>query len=351
MPMIKAAVIGYGLSATVFHLPFIDHHEGYELVAISSSRREAVASAWPGVVCYPTGEELIQRADADLVIVTAPNTAHFDLTQAALRAGRHVVIEKPMANTVAEGEALLSLSKERGRLLVPFHNRRWDGDFLTVKSLIESGRLGEVHHFESHFDRFRPRVRDRWREQPGPGAGAWFDLGPHLVDQALCLFGPPLAVTARCLALREGSQTTDNFHVLLHYPACEVVLHGSSFAAGPNLRFQVQGTGGSFVKYGLDPQEERLKAGACPHPPQWAQEAETAFGTLYTETTKEIVSTELGGYQAFYDQLSKAMKAQFTDDRARAPVSVEDALTGLALIRLAEESDRQGRTLPFDRVG
>lgn len=347
MPSIKTAVIGYGLSATVFHLPFIVYDDAYDLVAISTSRGEQAGSEWPDIDCYPSGEELIQKADADLVIVTAPNTVHFDLARAALRAGRHVVIEKPMVNTVAEAEALLSLSREARRLLVPFHNRRWDGDFLTVKKLIQSGRLGEVRHFESHFDRFRPRVRDRWRERPGPGSGAWFDLGPHLVDQAICLFGPPLAVTARCLALREHSQATDNFHVLLHYPACEVVLHGSSFAAGPNIRFQVQGTGGSFVKYGLDPQEERLKAGACPHPPQWAQEAETAFGTLYTGTTKEIVPTELGGYQAFYSQLADIM-AQGIKDGTDAPVAVEDALAGIALIQLAEESDRQGRTLPFD---
>lgn len=345
MPRIKTAVIGYGLSATVFHLPLIAHNHAYELVAVSTSQDERARSEWPALDCYPTGAALIEKTAADLVIITAPNEVHFDLTRAALRAGRHVVIEKPMANTLAEAEALLALSQETGRLLVPFHNRRWDGDFLTVEKLIQAGRLGEIRHFESHFDRFRPQVRNRWREQPGPGGGVWFDLGPHLVDQALCLFGPPLAVTARCLSLREHSEATDNFHVLLHYPAWEVVLHASTFAAGPNIRFQVQGTGGSFVKYGLDSQEARLRSGERPNTAQWAMEEESAFGTLYTETTSEIIPTELGGYQAFYIQLAAAM-----DGGGKAPVSVEDALTGIALIELAEESHRQGRTLPFDTV-
>lgn len=345
MPKIRTAVIGYGLSATVFHLPLIAHNDAYELVAVSTSQDERVRSEWPAIDCYPTGEALIEKAAVDLVIVTAPNEVHFDLTRAALRAGRHVVIEKPMANTLTEGRALLALSQETGRLLVPFHNRRWDGDFLTVEKLIQTGRLGEVRHFESHFDRFRPHVRDRWREQPGPGGGVWFDLGPHLVDQTLCLFGPPLAVTARCLSLRQHSKATDNFHVLLHYPACEVILHVSTFAAGPNIRFQVQGTGGSFVKYGLDPQEDRLRSGARPSTAQWAFEEEAAFGTLYTDTTSAIIPTESGGYQAFYNQLAAAI-----DGGGNAPVSVDDALTGIALIELAEESHRQGRTLPFDMM-
>ncbi|MEJ2642807.1 MAG: oxidoreductase [Desulfosarcinaceae bacterium] len=341
--MIKTAVIGYGLSASVFHLPLITSDERYELVAVSTRRQEEVAAQRPGIEVFATGEALIEKAAADLVVVTAPNAAHYPLAKAALAAGRHVVLEKPLVPTLAEGERLRTLAQESGRLLVPFHNRRWDGDFLTVQHLIREGRLGALRWFEAHCDRFRPQVQDRWRERPGPGSGLWFDWGPHLIDQALCLFGTPRAVTARCLALREGSQATDNFHVLLHYPAHEVILHGNSFAAGPNLRFQVQGTQGSFVKYGLDPQEDRLKAGIRPDRRDWAAETPDAYGTLYTAAGSEVVPTETGGYQNFYSRLAMAVA-----EGAPVPVKLADALTGIALIELAEESSRQERTLSFN---
>jgi predicted dehydrogenase len=341
--MIKTAVIGYGLSAKVFHLPLITSDERYKLVAISTSRQDEVEAQWPGIEVFSTGEGLIEKAGADLVVVTAPNIAHFSLAQAALAAGRHVVLEKPLVTTLADGERLRALTQESGRLLVPFHNRRWDGDFLTVKKLIREGRLGTLRWFHTHFNRFRPQVQDRWRERPGPGSGLWFDWGPHLIDQTLCLFGPPQAVTARCLTLRGGSEVTDNFHVLLHYPDHEAILHGNSFAAGPALRFQVQGTQGSFIKYGLDPQEDRLRAGIQPDSPDWAAETPEAYGALYTATGSEAVPTETGGYQNFYNQLAKAIT-----EGAPAPVKLMDALEGIALIELAVASSRQGRTLMFD---
>jgi predicted dehydrogenase len=341
--MIKTAVIGYGLSAKVFHLPLIASDERYELVAVSTRRKDAVAAQWPGIAVFASGEALIEKTAADLVVITAPNTAHFPLARAALAAGRHVVLEKPLVPTLAEGQRLRTQAQEAGRLLVPFHNRRWDGDYLTVGKLIREGRLGVLRWFEAHCDRFRPQVQDRWRERPGPGSGFWFDWGPHLIDQTLCLCGPPQAVTARCLTMREGSQATDNFHVLLHYPEHEVILHGNSFAAGPNLRFAVQGTQGSFVKHGLDPQEDRLKAGVRPDNPNWAAETADAYGTLYTAAGSEVIPTETGGYQRFYSLLATAIV-----DGAPVPVQLTDALTGIALIELAEESSRQGRTLMFD---
>jgi predicted dehydrogenase len=341
--MIKTAVIGYGLSAKVFHLPLIASDERFELMAVSTRRQEEVAAQWPGIEVFATGETLIEKAGADLVIVTAPNAAHFSLAQSALAAGRHVVLEKPLVPTLAEGERLRRRTEESGRLLVPFHNRRWDGDFLTVEKLIREGRLGKLRWFETHYERFRPQVQDRWRERPGPASGLWFDWGPHLIDQVLCLFGPPRAVTARCLTLREGSQATDNFHVLLHYPAHEVILHGNSFAAGPNLRFQVQGGQGSFVKYGLDPQEDRLKAGARPDSPDWAAETPDAYGTLYTAAGSEVIPTETGGYQNFYKKLASAIT-----NKTPVPVKLTDALMGIALIELDEASSRQERTLTFN---
>jgi predicted dehydrogenase len=338
--MIKTAVIGYGFSAKTFHLPFIEASEKFQLVSISTSKLEQVRTEWSDITSYKTAQELIQESDAQLVVITAPNDVHYSLAKLCLQHGKHVIIEKPMVTTVHQGEELVSLAKAQGLLLSVYHNRRWDGDFLTVKRLIQDGLIGRVRFFESHFDRFRPIVKDRWREQPGPGTGNWFDLGSHLLDQALCLFGMPQAVTARCLALRDNSKTTDYFHVMLHYSDCEVVLHGSPFSAGPNLRFQVQGTKGSFIKYGYDPQEELLKLGRIPNTPQWAEENKELFGTVFTEAGSEIVPTMWGSYQSYYSGIADAINAG-----KAIPVSGEDALQVINLLKIAEKSYQLGKTI------
>lgn len=341
--MIKTAVIGYGFSAKTFHLPFIEASENFQLVSISTSNLEQVKMKWPDITSYQTAQELIQESNAQLVVITAPNDVHFSLAKLCLQNGKHVIIEKPMVTTAHQGEKLVSLAKAQGLVLSVYHNRRWDGDFLTIKQLIQNGSIGRVRFFESHFDRFCPVVRDRWREQPGPGTGIWFDLGSHLLDQALCLFGMPQAITARCLVLRDNSKTTDYFHVLLHYSDCEVVLHGSPFSAGPNLRFQVQGTKGSFTKYGYDPQEELLILGKVPNTPQWAEENEEQFGTLFTEADSEIVPTMRGSYQSYYSGIADAINTGIA-----VPVKAEDALRVINLLEIAEKSNQLGRTLAVD---
>lgn len=341
--MIKTAVIGYGFSAKTFHLPFIEASENFQLVSISTSNLEQVKMKWPDITSYQTAQELIQESNAQLVVITAPNDVHFSLAKLCLQNKKHVIIEKPMVTTAHQGEELVSLAKAQGLVLSVYHNRRWDGDFLTIKKLIQNGSIGRVRFFESHFDRFLPVVRDRWREQPGPGTGNWFDLGSHLLDQALCLFGMPQAITARCLVLRDNSKTTDYFHVLLHYSDCEVVLHGSPFSAGPNLRFQVQGTKGSFIKYGYDPQEELLKLGRVPNTPQWAEENKEQFGTLFTEAGSKIIPTMRGSYQSYYSGIADAINAE-----KAVPVSGEDALRIINLLEIAEKSNRLGRTLAVD---
>ena len=338
--MIKTGVIGYGFSAKTFHLPLIKHAENLQLVAISTGNGHMVREKYPDVSPYNTAWELIQESDADLVIITAPNAVHFNLAKACLDNGKHVVIEKPMVTSSDQGEELRALAKTNGLILSVFHNRRWDGDFLTVKKLIQDDSLGEIRFFESHFDRFRPTVRDRWREKPGPGSGIWFDLGSHLLDQALCLFGAPEAITARCLASRDNSETTDYFHVLLHYSNCEVILHGSSFSAGPNLRFHLQGTKGSFIKYGLDPQEEQLKDSIMPNMPLFGQEDTRHFGVLYTEKDNIIVPTETGCYQSYYSEIVKAIMGNTV-----VPVRAEDAIQVVRLLEFAELSNRRRKTI------
>lgn len=345
---IKTAVIGYGFSANTFHIPFISNLAEFELVAISSSQRDAVINDWPAVEHYLSADELLVNSDAELVIITAPNDVHFCLAKQALENNKHVVLEKPFVTSIADGEALIELAAEKELVLSVYHNRRWDGDFLTVKKLIEADRIGELKSFQSHFDRFRPNVRQRWREQAANGGGILFDLGPHLLDQALTLFGVPDAITAQCLIMREGSTNVDYFNLVLHYPNQLTTLHADLFSAGPNKRFSVKGSKGSYEKYGLDPQEARLIAGIVPSiapgiapaDAAWADEQPAQYGRLYNAEGSEVITTERGGYQQYFTAMADAIRMQ-----KKPPVTAESALINIKLIELAMESSRLGKTL------
>ncbi len=338
--MIKIGVIGYGFSAQTFHLPLIESTRDFQLKAISTSKVETARGKYPDVAVYQTAQELIRESDTDLIVITAPNDVHFPLAKECLECDRHVIIEKPIVCSSLEGEELLLLARTKSLILSVFHNRRWDGDFLTAKKIIQNGLLGDVRLFESHFDRFRPIVRDRWRENPGPGSGIWFDLGSHLLDQVLFLFGTPKALTARCLMTRNESKTTDYFHVILHYHKREIVLYSSSFSAGPNLRFNIQGTKGSFIKYGLDPQEDQLKSGILPGYPQFGHENTKQFGVLYTESKTETIPTESGCYLSYYQKIADSIESGVAP-----PVSAEDGIQVVRLLELAELSSRKGITV------
>ncbi|MFT6924828.1 MAG: scyllo-inositol 2-dehydrogenase (NADP+) [Psychromonas sp.] len=341
--VIKTAVVGYGFSAKTFHLPFIDALLEFDLSAISSSQADTVKQDWPDAEHYFTAEEMLQNSDAQLVIITAPNDVHFSLAKLALENNKHVLLEKPFVTKIADGQTLIRLAEEKGLLLSVYHNRRWDGDFLTVKKLIAENKLGDIKHFESHFDRFRPVVRQRWREQSEEGGGILFDLGPHLIDQALQLFGLPEALTAQCKIMREGSTNIDYFNLTLHYPDKLALLSASLFSAGPNLRFNIQGDQANYRKLGLDPQEERLKAGVQPNTSDWGKENEAQYGQLYFAESSQVLPTECGGYQHFYSQLADAI-----NNGAQLPVSAQDALWNIRLIELAMQSSRLGKTIKVE---
>lgn len=337
---IKTAIIGYGFSAKTFQIPFITTLPEFELTAISTSQADEVNSAFPDVTHYASATSMIEDADAELVIITAPNHVHFELAKLALESGKHVVIEKPFVTRIEDGEALIEIAKKHNRVLSIYHNRRWDGDFLTLKKLIEDEKLGDIKHFESHYDRFRPQVRQRWREQTTDGGGILFDLGSHLIDQALELFGLPDYVSAECKRRRKNSTNVDYFHVILHYPEHLAILHGDMFDAGPNRRFAVKGTLGNYEKCGFDPQEARLISGALPITPNWSEETQEGYGTLYREGLAETVKTELGAYQDYFKQLAKSIQ-----DSLEPPVKPEEALQVIRLIELAMESSRLGKKL------
>lgn len=336
--MIRTGLIGFGLGGTAFHAPLIEAVDGFELAAIGTSRQEAVATAYPGVPAV-AAEALIADPTIELVVVSTPNPTHFSLAQAALRAGKHVVIDKPLTPTAAEAEALIALAESQGRLLLPFHNRRWDSDFLAVQALLDSGRLGEILLFEAHWDRFRPELSQAWKE--ADGAGQLLDLGPHMLDQALVLFGMPDAVQGDVVGQRGNSPVDDYFAVTLFYGARRVVLASSRMIAAARPRFALHGRGGSFVKYGLDPQEAAMRAGGSLRDPAHGLEDPAQHGVLtLPDGTQECIPSERGDYRRFYAGVAAAIR-----EGAAAPVAAADALAGLRLIELARRSAAEGRRI------
>jgi scyllo-inositol 2-dehydrogenase (NADP+) len=340
--MIRTGLIGFGLGGRVFHAPLIDAVEGLALVAIATSQSEAVRASYPHAV-VTTAEALIGDPGIDLVVISTPNDTHFPLARAALEAGKHVVVDKPFTSTAAQAEMLARLADERRRLAIPFHNRRWDSDYLTVARLIESGGLGEILLFEAHWDRFRPELAQPWKEAPEAGAGQLADLGPHMIDQALRLFGTPEAVSADLAAQREGSRVDDYFRLTLHYGARRVVLASSRLVAASRPRWSIHGRGGSFVKYGLDPQEGALRAGRPLGDSRHGVEEPSIHGILTRpDGAVERIGSERGDYRHFYRGVVEAVASG-----ARPPVEPADAAAGLHLIELARRSAAEGRRLPL----
>jgi predicted dehydrogenase len=339
---IRVGLIGYGYASKTFHAPLIVGTPGMELAAVSSSDAAKVHADWPNMPVVSDPHHLFNDPDIDLIVVPTPNDTHFPLAKAALEAGKHVVVDKPFTVTLSQARELDALAKSRGLLLSVFHNRRWDSDFLTLKTLLADGTLGEVAYFESHFDRFRPQVRNRWREQAGVGSGIWYDLGPHLLDQALNLFGLPVSLTVDLAQLRPGAQATDYFHAVLAYPQRRVVLHGSLLAAAESARYIVHGTRGSYIKYGLDPQEDRLKAGERLPQEDWGYDMRDgvltlAQGEVMAEQTLLTVS---GNYPAYYAAIRDALTGH-----GENPVPAAQAIQVMELIELGMESSKQRATL------
>jgi predicted dehydrogenase len=324
------ALIGYGLAGRVFHAPLIEAVDGLKLAAVVSSRCEEIAKAYPGVRVLAAPEEVFQDPCIDVVVVATPNDSHFDLASRALKAGKHVVIDKPVACTAAEARALIAQST--GRILTVFQNRRWDGDFLTLKRLMADGTLGDIVYVESHFDRFRPEVRDRWRERAGIATGIWYDLGSHLLDQALQLLGRPLAVAADLAARRDGALSTDYFRVLLRYEKLRVVLVGDCRAPADERRFVVHGSRASFLKDGLDPQEAFLAAGGTPLHADYGVDPQPGR-VILPGGREQAVPPIRGDYPAFYEGLRDALRTV-----APLPVTVRQALEVMEILEAAEVS-------------
>ncbi|QRS18378.1 oxidoreductase [Klebsiella oxytoca] len=339
---IRVGLIGYGYASKTFHAPLISGTPGMTLAAVASSDENKVHADWPAMPVVSGPEQILNDPNIDLVVIPTPNDTHFPLAKAALEAAKHVVVDKPFTVTLSQARELEALAKSGGRLLSVFHNRRWDSDFLTVKALINEGLLGEVGYFESHFDRYRPQVRNRWREQGGPGSGIWYDLAPHLLDQVVNLFGLPVSMQVDLAQLRPGSQSTDYFHAVLAWPQRRVVLHGTLVAAAETARFIIHGSRGSYVKYGLDPQEERLKSGERLPQEDWGYDMRDGVLTRAEgeDITEESWLTLPGNYPAYYAAIRDALNGSGTN-----PVPASQAIQIMELIELGLESARHRTTL------
>lgn len=343
--VISVGVAGYGKSAKVFHLPFITTMDGFALTAVLERHHNEAASTYPGIRTARSIEELVSDKALDLVIVTTPNTTHFEYAAKALQAGKHVILEKPFTITTAEGRELIEIAKQSGRILSVYQNRRYVSDYFTIRDILQKNVLGEVHEFNATYDRYRPEaIPGAWRETTQPGAGILYDLGPHLLDQVLSLFGHPAAITADVRKQRPHAQADDYFNIWLDFGFLKVILHAGMLVRQQGPRYMIQGTRGSFLKYGEDPQEEALKAGRLPGGEQWGQEPEAYFGTLHTaidgRVVNEVIPSHKGDYAQYFRNVYDAIVlGKPVQERP------EDGYNTIRLIELAFESSRVKKTL------
>jgi predicted dehydrogenase len=347
--MVRVGLIGFGLAGQAFHAPVIAGVPGMELACILERRGSKAQEKYPGVRVARTLEELLADEEIRLCVIATPNDSHYEFARACLLAGRDVVVDKPFAPTLRESEELVRLAAERGRLITVYQDRRWDGDFGTVKKIVQSGHLGKIVEYECRYDRFRLEPKaNAWREKAEqPGAGVLFDLGPHVIDQALVLFGEPRGITASAFCERETSQVDDSFDVCMEYPGLRVMLRARIVAYAPGPHFLIHGTKGSFVKYGMDPQEARLRGENVPRGTDWGadwgEEAEELWGTLSLVDEASLrVKTDRGDYRGFYANVRDAM-----EKKASLDVTPEQALSTMRAVVLAHKSSRERRTVEW----
>jgi scyllo-inositol 2-dehydrogenase (NADP+) len=347
--MVRVGLIGFGLAGQAFHAPVIRGVPGMELACILERRGTHAQEKYPGVRVARTLDELLADKEIQLCVIATPNDSHYDLARACLLAGRDVVVDKPLAPTLAQAEELVKMAAQLGRLITVYQDRRWDGDFGTVRKLVQSGKLGTIVEYECRYDRFRLEPKpNAWRERADqPGAGVLFDLGPHVIDQALVLFGEPRAITASAFCERETSQVDDSFDVCLEYPTLRATGRARIVAYAPGPHFLMHGTRGSFVKYGMDPQEARLRAdnfpGGTDWGADWGVEAEEFWGTLSLVGEPNVrVKTERGDYRGFYANVRDAI-----EKKAALEVTPEQALRTMRAVVLAHKSSRERRTVDW----
>ncbi|PWT95774.1 MAG: oxidoreductase [Bacteroidetes bacterium] len=347
--MLRVGIVGFGISAKVFHAPFITTMPGkYELVAVLERSRNESKEKYPFVKVVRTMDELLSDPSIDLIIVTTPNDTHFPYTKMSLQAGRSVVLEKPFTVTTIEGLELVNLAKKSRGVLSVYQNRRYVGDFLTIREILSQKMLGDIHTYDAHYDRYRAEARPQaWREAPEPGSGILYDLGAHLIDQSFCLFGLPKNILADVRLQRPHARVDDFFDMWLDYGFLKVHLHSGMLVREPGPRFMIHGTQGSFIKNGEDPQEALLRAGELPIGKDWGKDPESLYGYLHSEIDgkmiRDHVPTTPGNFGLYYENLYKTIV-----EGAPLREKPEHGYNTIRLIELAFESSKQKKQIPCE---
>jgi len=348
---IHVALVGYGLAGRAFHAPVISRVKGLHLAAIVERTGDQAAQTYPQARILRSFDEVLSIPEIRLIVIASPNHTHYEFARRAIEAGRDVLVDKPFTPTLPEAVELVQLAKEQRRVITVYQNHRYDGDFAAIRKIVAAGKLGRIVTFETHYDRYRPALKHGvWREQVGPGNGLWFDIGPHLVDHTLTLFGEPEAITADIRIVRDGAVADDSFDVTLHYPgALRATLSSAILAAATRPRFVLQGTLGTFVKQSFDPQELRLRAGNIAARGAWGREPKKNWGVLTTPEgdgfRRQSIPGEPCDYRDFYQNLRDALR-----HRAELAVSPQWAINVMQILELARESSARRTTIPYTRV-
>lgn len=345
MQKIKTALLSYGMSGKIFQAPFLELHPGFELVGSWERSKKLIQEDYPEVTSFPSLEAILEDKTIDLVIVNTPTNTHFEYAKKVLLSGKHALVEKAFTTTVAEAEELDALAKAKGLKLIVFQNRRWDSDFKTVQKIVSEGVLGEIVEAEFHFDRYNPVLSSKThKETINSGSGILKDLGPHIIDQAVSLFGLPNAVFADIRITREHSLVDDYLDILLYYPDLRVRLKSGLFVREPNPSYVVHGKKGSFLKSRGDVQEDELKLDKKPNLTTWGTEEEGQEGLLHTEIDgkifREKVPTLQGNYHGFFEGVYQAIANGKSE-----PVTAQDGINVMRIIEAAIESNEQKKVV------
>lgn len=344
MKKIKAAFASYGMSGLVFHGPLLETHPGFEIKKVLERNRNVSQGKHPNSMLVRNYGEILDDPDIDLVIINTPDYLHHDMSIKALEAGKHIVVEKPFTLKCSEADEIIRKAKEKKLMVSVFQNRRWDGDFMTVKKVINEKMCGRLVSFESHFDRFRNYIQDSWKEDDSKGAGTLYNLGSHMIDQALQLFGMPGYIFSDVRSQRTGSKVDDSFDIFMYYKNVKCMIRGSYLVKEAGPRYILHGTEGSFTKYGIDPQEEMLKRGELPESEGWGEEKEEDWGVLNSETKgkedRKRIQTIPGNYSLFYDSIYQHLK-----NGIPLAVTAESARDVIRIIEAAYESSSKGKVI------
>ncbi|UCH13347.1 MAG: oxidoreductase [Bacteroidales bacterium] len=342
--VIKTGIFSYGMSGMVFHAPLLHTHPNFEIKKILQRNSDSSKEKYPYVEIAKNRKDLLDDPEIELIIVNTPDDTHYAFTRESLEANKHVVVEKPFTLTVDEGVKLIDLAKKKKRMLSVFQNRRWDGDFLTVKKVIEEKLLGRLVEYESHFDRYRNYIKDNWKEDPDCKSGTLYNLGSHTIDQALVLFGMPKSVNADIRMLRAGARVDDSFDIRLEYPGPKVTIRGGYLVREQGPRYILHGTEGSFLKSGTDPQEECLTQGQFPDEPGWGTEPANNWGIINTTVNglhfRGKIETLPGAYSEYYSNIYDVLASG-----RELIVKPEESLNVIKIIQAAYESNKLKRSI------